>query len=662
MRLQARLVDAYAPVATWFSGRRVRGRPAEILRQWWRALPRASLLELALLVVWAAWVWRVYLPLDGMRWLPGGDWTLNLEGYLPWTWVRQCGLCVLWNGSVNGGAPTFVELVAAVLHPVWIISILAVGMVNASKLAIMAGMVMAGWAQWWLAKTLKLGVVTRLWSAALVIVGGHLIGRLDNGLVEELFPLGAASLALAAAVYLAVTGRRRAVAIFGICFGLSLLSGLSYYQIGLVTCVFPGLIFFLFTTRFKPRPLLRSFIAGGVIAVLIAAVLMVPLFHFWPNFIKPTSDPAYTNMQPLPQLISNLVIFERSYYGKLESAGLPGSAAWFANYIGWLPLLLAFAGLRLAAQRWWRVVAFAVSGIILIYLMGSAILIKWVLPFFPAALNLRTPSVMTGLAVPLIVLLAAIALDRIWSWNWPGITLTLYGEASPLFNLRWLLVIPLFLSVRSAYQSATQYMALIDAPLQDYPILGGAGQAGAQWITTPYGETFLDLAALQSGLKLTNTLRPWSWNNRPLPDAFAEFTRSLPAGADLPAQDGLYYVLHPDVSYASVSAASGAQPCQATSLGGNIDVTCTSSAAGQLVVTENNWSGWQVWRDGVKVSLLPGQWLSTAAPAGTHHYAFRYMPWDVILGFVLTVIGFVAAVWLLLKRRGPRAGLSVSPT
>jgi hypothetical protein len=292
--------------------------------------------------------------------------------------------------------------------------------------------------------------------------------------------------------------------------------------------------------------------------------------------------------------------------------------------------------------------------------MGSAILIKWVVPFFPAALNLRTPSVITGLAVPLIVLLAAIGLDYIWNLNWPALMVRLYGESSPLFNLRWLLVIPLFLSVRSAYQSATQYMALVDAPLQDYPILGGTGQAGAQWISSPYGETFLDLAGLQSGLKLTNTLRPWDWRDRAAPEPFAEFSRSLPAGADLPAQDGLYYVLHPGVSYASVSAPSGAQPCQATSLGGNIDVTCTASAAGQLVVTENNWSGWQVWRDGVKVSLLPGQWLSTAAPAGTHHYAFRYIPWDVILGFVLMVIGFVAAMWLLLKRRGRHAGLSVS--
>jgi hypothetical protein len=654
-RAQVRFFGTYSPVMTWLTYRRWLNRPMDVARQWWRVLPRATLLELAAIVVWAAWVGRIYLTLDTMRWLPGGDWALNLEGYFPWTWFSQCGLCVLWNGSINGGSPAFVELVAAVLHPVWIVSILLYGVVNASKVAVVAAFVMAGWAQWWLAKTLRLGMVTRLWSAALVVVGGHLAGRLDNGLVEELFPLSAASLALAAAFYLAVTGRRRAVALFGITLGLSLLSGLSYYQIGLIVCIFPGLLFFCFTSRLQRRPLLKSFIVGGLIGVLISSVLLVPLLHFWPNFVKPTSDPSYVNMQPLAQLVSNLVIADRGYYGTLESLGLPGSAAWFANYIGWLPLLLAVVGLRVAPRRWLPVVLFAVSGIILVYLMGSALLLKWAAPYFPAVLNLRTPSVMTGLAVPLIVLLAAIGLNAIWNLNWPGLLLKLSNQSSPMVSLRWVLLVPLLWSVRSAYDSAKQYFALVDAPLENYAVIGSTGLAGKQWIELPYGEAFLNVVGLQSGLKQTNVLRPWDWRDRTAPDPYSELTRQQPAGDSQTAQFGLYYVKHPDVNYASITQAAGPVACDGSSLGGNIDVTCQSNADGQLTVMENAWSGWQVWRDGVKVQLTPGRWLSTYAPAGIHHYIFRYLPWDVALGALLAIVGVVWAAWLLLKRGGTRS-------
>jgi hypothetical protein len=44
--------------------------------------------------------------------------------------------------------------------------------------------------------------------------------------------------------------------------------------------------------------------------------------------------------------------------------------------------------------------------------------------------------------------------------------------------------------------------------------------------------------------------------------------------------------------------------------------------------------------------LNAGTWLSVAAPAGTHHYEFRYRPWDVPVGAGLTLIGLALAVWV----------------
>jgi len=57
-------------------------------------------------------------------------------------------------------------------------------------------------------------------------------------------------------------------------------------------------------------------------------------------------------------------------------------------------------------------------------------------------------------------------------------------------------------------------------------------------------------------------------------------------------------------------------------------------------------------RDGRSVPLGSGQWLNVAAPAGQHRYEFRYRPWDVVVGLLLTLAGMIVAV--ILYFRGDR--------
>ena len=76
---------------------------------------------------------------------------------------------------------------------------------------------------------------------------------------------------------------------------------------------------------------------------------------------------------------------------------------------------------------------------------------------------------------------------------------------------------------------------------------------------------------------------------------------------------------------------------------------CISAVDGVLTVYENQYAGWTVRRDGQKVAMEGGPWLAVQAPAGVHHYEFRYRPWDVPVGLALTVAGIPVA--LLLGRR-----------
>jgi hypothetical protein len=63
------------------------------------------------------------------------------------------------------------------------------------------------------------------------------------------------------------------------------------------------------------------------------------------------------------------------------------------------------------------------------------------------------------------------------------------------------------------------------------------------------------------------------------------------------------------------------------------------TASGTLIVQENNWSGWYASRDNQPIELSADQWLTVSAPAGPHHYEFRYRPWDVAVGLLLSAIG-----------------------
>ncbi len=48
--------------------------------------------------------------------------------------------------------------------------------------------------------------------------------------------------------------------------------------------------------------------------------------------------------------------------------------------------------------------------------------------------------------------------------------------------------------------------------------------------------------------------------------------------------------------------------------------------------------------DGSKQRLIKNTWLTTQAPQGKHTFAFRYQPWDVPVGAVLSAAGWILAI------------------
>ncbi|MFN8482758.1 MAG: hypothetical protein U0768_06900 [Anaerolineae bacterium] len=609
------------------------------------------LTEIAAIVVWAFWVGRDLLNSNPAMWPLGGDIQLHGSFAYVWYWFSKCGACVAWNGMSNGGGPAFAEQLGGILHPIMPIAVLLFGPLEGFKVSIVASLAMAGIAQWWLARVMGLGVVPRLWAAALVVVGGHLAALLAGGWSIMVLSTAASSLVLAPGVQLGLTGSRRAAVLLGSMLGLAILTGHGYMQMGLLLAILPPFALFWFDEKFKLKPVWKEYLLAGGIALLISAVYWLPLFHFWPNVDKP-ANPEFSGVQPLEYQPLNLVIRDRSFV-TMEVLGQKSIFAYHAYYIGWIPILLAIAGLVLAPRTRTRLLLYFVSAILLVYLVAAAITPGWISQVFPSILGMRHPMVIAALAIPLIVGLSAWGLDGLIKLPWPRIGLSLSSNRATQINTALILAIPLWWSLSSAYDYSKPLLILTPIPTPYFNTLEKVKPTTTEWIKPPYG----DMNWFSSGLATDPTLkwvlskehRSWSWHARELPAAQFNIVRDL-AGVDknriVAAAEGNYIVIDPTANYASVKTPSGATKCTAVASAGNIDVDCTTNQDGTLVVQENGWNGWSVQVDGAPVALLDGQWLSVAAPTGTHHFEFRYRPWDAAVGLALTVIGLLLAAVL----------------
>jgi hypothetical protein len=617
----------------------------------WPQVPWGTLAEIGAIVLWAVWVGRAYLDLTPNQWPTGLEFGMAIHSHYVWTLLSECGLCVLWNGFVSGGMPAFVETHGVVLHPLVIVTTLGWGVINGVKIALIASLAMGGLAQWWLAKVLRLGLVPRLWSAGMAVVAGHIAGKMEVGLFPLVLSTAAASLVIAAGLDLALNRRPRTIVWFGLTLALALVSGQGYLQIGLLLGLVPAYMIFFVDDHLRIDPIWKSFFLGGLLAILLASIYLVPLVHFLPFFAKDI-DSSFGSAQSLVYAPLNLVISDMDFY-RTDILGKDPFPYQYLTYIGWIPVLFAILGLRIKRNLDWRVIPFLLISVFLIYSISSATLLRiLVIPFPEFISGIRYPAIISGLVVPLILGTSALGLDCLLNIRWPSIMVGIFTERenSLRFDSRYLILSVLLLcSIKSGYDFSSQFLVTATLAESHYDVIEATKTESAQWISPPYGEHWWTPIALESGLKTTRPVRPWRWADRSPPEPFIEANRKpdLPEGASpLQVIDNINLYVFPDHEYAFVDTGTDKIPCRATAKGGHIDVDCDTDVSGTLWVMENHYSGWSARRDNVPIPLGGGQWLNVHAPAGASQYQFRYRPLDVAVGFMLTLSGVVLAIWL----------------
>ncbi|MCP4358455.1 MAG: hypothetical protein GY796_10605 [Chloroflexi bacterium] len=637
-----------------------------------RSIPWQPLLEITLILAWTLFIGRNFLDFSPLEWPHGREYGMSIQPHYIWQNLLRCGACVMWNGAYNGGQPAFVELHAGVLHPLVILSTLIWGSINGSKVILIGSLAMAGLGQWWLLRVMGLGLLPRLWGAALVVAGGHLAARMEIGVISVILSTAACSLVIAPGLKLALYGRRRDTILLAIVLALAIVAGQGYLQLGLALSVLPAFAVFFVDEQRRLRPVWKEFLLAGGLALLLTSVFLIPLAHFWPQFGKDI-DPLFMSAQPLANIPFNFVINNEGFYRSWELGKQPHPYL-YMNYIGWLPILLALLPLYLLPQQNWdgedgrltrsqasKLLLFLCLGIVLTLFASSADtfrLMAYLVPEFAA--GIRNPSLIQGLAVPLIVALAAWGLDLALKQKWPIRSLIpAYTTHKPQLTavLTALLAVGLMaLALQTAYKFSFRWLFVSHQENMVWTwVLESTITDDTQWVSLPFGEHFWGPLAADAGLKITKHVRPSHWRERKEPPPLISASRldtSPTENETVLAQFGDIWVLErPSNHYAIVQDSEGKmiRPCTAQAQGGYITVRCEADQPGQLIVMENMWRGWRAWQDGKLIPLdKQSPWLMVEAAAGAHEYTFRYQPWDVSVGLFVSLLGLILAgvLWL----------------
>ena len=556
-------------------------------------------IELILIALWAVWVCRDYFD-DFFKfiWPVGREFGIQIYAHHFWVDVIQCGTCALWNGSINGGAPALADPFGSAFHPVVMLTTLLFGVVNGVKIAVVISLWLAGLAQWWIAKTLETGRLARLWSSMIVVVSGHLLGRMELGAFGLVLSMASVSLVLASALWLAKSKQKRDAVLLAITFALALVAGHGYLQLGLIALA-PAFLFLLFDKNWKVLPIWRYYLLAFGLSILLAGVFLIPVLHFSPNIEKFT-DGGFESAQPFAYIPLNLVIDDWDYMN-FEILGKFPFPYLYNILIGWWPVVLAILSLFFIRRDKRPILWTLVIGVPIILFTASATPFRWLVDIIPSLAGVRHVPLIAGLVVPLLLGLAAYSFDELIKIDWPEVVF-MFKRGKPEIRLsaKWLLIIPTIWSISVVYDFNQVFLAT--ERTQDlYNGIHSMTTSSTQWVEIPFGDHWWVEPALDSGLKLTNVVAPWWWEGRDNPEPYlmvrlpndAEGEEIDPKLIDKPI------FRETEHSYAFIEMDNTIKTCHAFSNGGHITVKCNTDFAGKVtrygkyVVWLESMDGWR---------------------------------------------------------------------
>lgn len=603
--------------------------------------------EILLIGVWSFWIGQEYLDFNPQTWPIGREVGVQIAPHNFWNQIQECGICALWNGSINGGSPALADPFSAAFHPLVMITTSILGIVNGVKLATLLSLWVAGIAQWGIAYLFNGRRFIRVWSGALAVAGGHILGKLELGAFGIALSTSMATVTIFCLLYFLKKRNNRSMILLALSITLLLFSSHGYLQVGILTWL---LLIFLLLFINQPGSDKKKLFVALILGILMASIIIIPILHFAPNLQK-WSDLEGKLTQDLEYIPLNLIIRDPNYYRTeiLSKTPFP----YLSNiYIGWIPVILAVLCLSFNKDEHKSSLISLSSLIFLSLFLASGIPFQWVGKIIPFVQGIRHTQLIAGLMVPPIIGIASFSLEKLFSLDWPAINLSPSSGKSVLsLPVQWLLLIPILFSIYTCYDFNKEFIQ-VENRSKTYQIIQSIDVNSSQWIAPPFGFHWWVLPAIENDLKITGVDYPWWLKGRENPPPYMTVTIDDPTGGTDP-DNNLSTNIYASVHYAFIDTGTSQIPCHASVNGGHIEVYCDTDFSGRLIVRENRFIGWKVWRDGIETRTYGEQWLTVEAPEGKHIYIFRYLPWDVLVGFIISLIGLFLsiAIWFSLSER-----------
>ena len=226
---------------------------------------RVGMLELV--VITAVWFLVYGQSWDSVRIPVGGEYARSMNSFYFWDMLKSCGSCAFWNPNA-GGKPVLADPYGSFMHPISAIASLAVGALGGASLTLALAFLMIGLASYWLAVSLAIHPLVRVWFALASMLGGHITSRLELGSVGMPLSLAALWLAFAALVWYANRPSFWCMMLAAICVGTLMLAGQLYYQYFFVLSAGLYLYYAWRTGRSVWHPRFRFDLLVGTVVVI----------------------------------------------------------------------------------------------------------------------------------------------------------------------------------------------------------------------------------------------------------------------------------------------------------------------------------------------------------------------------------------------------------
>ena len=333
-----------------------------------------------------------------------------------------------WNPYLGSGTPLINNGFFYLFNPFMSLPVLLLGGVQGTKLAIIIGLVMAGYSMWFLGRAVGLGALARVSGAVLYLMNGGFVGKMAGGHFQLGLSLVWPPLVFAGLLWTLKTRRRAAPILMAAAFALLFFSGNIYFTLHVLLCCAVISAAYLIHRQEQRWHLdlegLKRLGLGGLLALGLVMIQFLPLWmvrdYVGHEAVSFDNDSGQLSEQVDMSLsLANFIVPWESWK-QFSTPPVSEFSQVSYSYIG--PAVFLLIGLlalfvpREGLQRYGKIIwiALLLALLMMIWGAGQTFVVNELYRSIPLLAQFRFIGRANAIAALWWILLAGIALDALW--------------------------------------------------------------------------------------------------------------------------------------------------------------------------------------------------------------------------------------------------------